>query len=457
MTAEQSDLRIEYLSIEVLRPNPNNARTHSKKQIRMISRAIDRFGFTNPILISESREIIAGHGRVEAAKVLGLGSVPTIKIEHLSESDRRAYIVADNRLAEKAGWDREILQIELQHIISADIDVEIIGFETAEVDLLLGEVVDRDREPESFDEQPPISRNSPAVTRNGDIWTLGLTGKEHRLLCGDSKLSENIKAVLGHDQAAMLITDVPYNVKISGHVSGKGQTKHPEFAMASGEMNDLEYIDFLKSSLNACVDQLKPSALLYVFIDWRHQFELISAARSLELHQVNLCVWNKTNGGMGSLYRSKHELVWIFGRAKCGHLNNVQLGKYGRSRTNVWDYAGANSFHSERSNDLALHPTVKPVALIADAIRDVTNRRDVVLDPFGGSGTTILAAEKTGRRACVIEIDPYYCDATIRRWEKLTGKQALLLETNETFEEIQECRRDFSSRHEPVSYEKNNA
>jgi DNA modification methylase len=440
MQTTKTDLNVEYIDVDALVPARSNARTHSKRQIRMISRAIERFGFTNPILISATHEIIAGHGRVEAAKLLGLRKVPTIRIDYLSEAERRAYIIADNRLAEKAGWDREILQIELQNIVAAEIDVETVGFEIAEADFLLHEVVERSEDIDAFDERPAIKRESPPISRDGDLWLLGAKDRQHHLLCGDCRSAQNTVTATGNRQAAMLITDVPYNVKINGHVSGKGRTQHPEFAMASGEMSTNEYTDFLTDFLEAALPYLSPEALLYIFIDWRHLFELLSASRALRLHQVNLCVWNKNNGGMGSLYRSKHELVLVFGRSEHGHQNNVQLGKFGRNRTKLWDYAGANIFYYGRDKDLAIHPTVKPVQLVADAIRDVTDRNHLVLDPFGGSGTTIIAAEKTGRRAASIEIDPHYCDAAIRRWEKLTGKEAVLQSTNETFETVHERR-----------------
>jgi DNA modification methylase len=246
---------------------------------------------------------------------------------------------------------------------------------------------------------------------------------------------------MGADQAALVITDPPYNVAIEGHVSGKGCTRHREFAMATGEMSEGEFIASLHRFLAAALTGAAPTVLLYVFMDWRHLYEALTAARGLGLELINLCVWNKTNGGMGSLYRSKHELVLVLGRGGDPHRNNVELGKHGRSRTNVWDYAGLNTFRSGRDAELAMHPTVKPVAMIADAIRDVTTRGDLVLDPFGGSGTILIAAEKTGRRARSTEIDPHYCNVAIRRWEAFTGKSAVLSATGETFEDVAERRR----------------
>ena len=288
---------------------------------------------------------------------------------------------------------------------------------------------------------PDVRHDQPAVTRPGDLWLLGPSGvPRHRLLAGDARDPAAIATLMGEEQAAMVITDPPYNVPIKGHVSGKGRARHGEFAMASGEMTEEEFISFLKSFLAAALMRTAPGALLYVFMDWRHLFEMLTAARALDLRLINICVWNKSNGGMGSLYRSKHELVLVLRLGDEPHRNNVELGKHGRSRANVWDYPGVNVFRPGRAAELAMHPTVKPVALIADAIRDVTKRGDLILDPFGGAGTVIIAAEKTGRRARTIEIDCHYCDVAIRRWETFTGKAAVLAATSETFEDVAERR-----------------
>jgi len=441
MNKVPSELQVEYLRVLALKPYPSNARTHSKKQIRMIARSIERFGFTNPVLATSSNEILAGHGRVQAAKLLGMTTVPVLRIDHLNEDERRAYIIADNRLAEKAGWDKEILEIELQHLVIIGFDVEITGFEVPEVDSILEGAAEKLRDPGPEDYTPDLRRDRPAVSKLGDLWLLGSKeGDRHRLLCDDARQDTTIAALMGQDRAAIVITDPRYNVPIEGHVSGKGRTHHAEFTMASGEMTEEEFVLFLRRFLAAALTRAAAGALLYVFMDWRHLFETLTAARELNLNLINLCVWNKTNGGMGSLYRSKHELVPILRRGNQPHRNNVELGKHGRSRTNVWDYAGVNAFRSGREAELAMHPTVKPVAMIADAIRDVTKRGDLILDPFGGSGTALIAAERTGRRARVVEIDPYYCDVAIRRWESFSGKQAVLAQTDESFEDVDERR-----------------
>jgi DNA modification methylase len=434
-------LKVEYISPHSLKPYPRNARTHNRKQRRALEASIKRFGFTNPALVTSDNEIIAGHGRVEAAKAAGLATVPIIRIDHLNETERRAYILADNKLALQAGWDREMLAIELQHLIEVGFDIEIAGFEAPEIDLILDAASETERDPGLEDVVPALGVDRETVTRSGDVWLLGSKkGSHHRLLCSDSRNDEAIAALMGRDLAAMMITDPPYNVRVQGHVSGKGRTRHPEFAMASGEMKEEEFVVFLRSFLSAALKRTAAGALLYVFMDWRHLFELMTAARLSGLTMVNLCVWNKNNGGMGSLYRSKHELVLIFRSGHAPYRNNVELGANGRSRANVWDYAGVNTFRSGRDSDLKMHPTLKPCAMISDAIRDVTKRGEIILDPFGGSGTTIIASEATGRLARVIEIDRHYCDVAVCRWQNYTGKQAVLAETGETFEEATERR-----------------
>lgn len=432
---------IEQVASDRLVPYERNARTHPKKQIRMIAKSIKQFGFLSPVLATEDNRIIAGHGRVEAAKSLGLAEVPVLRIEGLSPDEVKAYVIADNQLALKAGWDREVLAIELQHLVGLDFDMEAIGFETAEIDLILEAEAGKADDPGREDGLPDPVAGSP-VSRKGDLWLFGpADAPRHRLLVGDARSAEAYGQLMASDHAAMMITDPPYNVPIAGHVSGLGRKVHREFAHASGEMNEEQFIAFLAAFMEAAGAHLAEGALSYVFMDWRHLAELHAAGRRLGMALANLCIWVKTNAGMGSLYRSKHELCLIFKRGDAPHRNNVELGKHGRSRSNVWTYAGVNTFRAGRGEDLADHPTVKPVQMIADAIRDVTKRGDVVLDPFAGSGTILIAAEMTGRKARGIEIDPVYADVAIRRFEAFTGKPAILGETGETFEAVAERRR----------------
>jgi len=419
------------MSVTALTPYARNARTHSKKQIKQIAASITAFGFTNPVLIDGAGRIIAGHGRVEAAKLLGRTSVPTIRLEHLSPEQVRAYIIADNRLAELAGWDDAILATELQVLSTLDLDfnLELTGFETAEIDLLIEglEIGEAPAEPEPAFEGPDRSR--PAVSVPGDLWRLG----GHLLFCGDALNVASYAALMGDEKARMVFTDPPYNVPIAGHVSGLGKIKHDDFAMACGEMSESQFTGFLRTAFGHMADFSIDGSLHYHCMDWRHAYEILGAGRTVYREFKNLCVWNKNNGGMGSFYRSKHELVFMFKKGTAPHINNVELGRFGRSRTNVWDYPGANSLTGKYGRDLALHPTVKPVALVADAILDASRRGDIILDPFAGSGSTILAAEKTGRRARAIELDPYYVDTIIRRFQKETGVEAVIADSGMPF------------------------
>lgn len=422
--------------IASLRPYARNARTHSKKQVKQIASSIGRFGFTNPVLISEDGEIIAGHGRVEAAKSLGWKTVPTIVLAHLSETERRAYVLADNKLALNAGWDREILAIELQALVDLEFETELTGFSLAEIDLLIDEAAEADPEgSSSVDDDCPLP-GAVAVTRSGDLWHLG----RHRLLCGDTRMAADMDRVMGSDRADMVFTDPPYNVAIDGNVCGLGTVKHREFAFASGEMSGEQFTAFLTETLGNIARVMRDGAIAFVCMDWRHMGELLAAGEESFAEFKNLVVWNKTNGGMGAFYRSKHELIFVFKQGTAAHTNSFGLGETGRYRTNVWDYAGISSIGANRSEELAMHPTVKPVALIADAIRDCSRRGEIVLDGFGGSGSTLIAAEKTGRAARVIEYDPHYCDTIIKRWEAYTGKRAVLGSTDMSFEEIAELR-----------------
>jgi DNA modification methylase len=427
---QHADLSIEHLPVGQLRPYDRNARTHSAKQIAQIAASIAAFGFNNPVLIDGDGVVIAGHGRVAAAKKLGLDNVPCLRLEHLDEARKRAYILADNKLAEKAGWDPEILAIELQALTSLELDFEITttGFEMAEIDLLLGGSAPK---PDPADTAPALVLG-PLVTRLGDLWRIG----RHRLICADATDPDAYARLLGGETAQMVFTDPPYNVPIDGHVCGLGGNKHRAFAMASGEMSEAEFTHFLETVLANLARHAADGAVHFVCMDWRHMGEVLAAGRAAYTELKNLCVWVKTNGGMGSLYRSQHELVFVFKSGRAPHVNNVELGRHGRHRTNVWSYAGLNAFGATREADLAAHPTVKPVALVADAILDCSRRKGIVLDAFAGSGTTLVACERTGRRGYGIELDPAYCDVIVRRLAKVTGIAAVHVETGLSFAEL---------------------
>jgi DNA modification methylase len=426
---------IVHMTVDDLVPYQGNARTHSRRQIAQIAGSIELFGFINPVVIDGSNQIIAGHGRIAAAKKLGLTSVPTLRIEHLSDNELRAYVLADNRLAEKAGWDRELLAIELQHLTEIEFDTGIIGFETPEIDIILNEAKEARGEVESPDDRLPLApAHGQAISRPGDLWQLG----SHRLLCGNALEPTSYARLLEARKVEMVITDPPFNVRIEGNVGGLGRIRHPDFAMASGEMSGEQFTTFLSTAFSQMAAHSSDGALSFVFMDWRHLREILDAGQSSFSELKNLIVWNKDNAGMGSLYRSKHELIFVFKIGTGAHINNVELGRHGRNRSNVWDYPGISSMRRGRLEELAMHPTVKPVTMIAEAIKDASHPKGLVLDPFAGSGTILIAAEKTGRRAAAIELTPGYVDVAVRRWQQYTGKTAVLGDhPGQTFEEIE--------------------
>lgn len=415
-----------------LHPAPRNARTHSRKQVRQIADSIRAFGFTNPVLVDGDGNVIAGHGRLAAAQLLGLEQVPTLCVDWLSEAEQRAYVIADNRLAEKAGWDRSLLALELGELCNLEIDASLTGFEVAEIELILdagdSKVVE--------DEAPAPA--GPPVCRIGDVWKLG----RHRLHCGDALDGNSYRLLMGRQKARLVVTDPPYNVPIGGHVSGLGKVRHREFVQGSGELSDREFLQFLTSALAGMAKVSCEGSLHYVFMDWRHLPELVAAGRSVHDDWLNLCVWAKSNAGMGSLYRSQHELVTVFRKGRRSHVNNVELGRNGRHRSNVWNYAGVNSFSAERDDALTWHPTVKPLAMIIDIIKDASDRDEIVLDGFGGSGTTLIAAEQCQRTARLLELDPLYCDVILRRFEAACGHMPVLANTGRTFREVEQQPRE---------------
>lgn len=426
-------VNMAWIAIEKLTPNGRNARTHSRKQIRQIADSITAFGFVVPILVDEDGLIITGHGRYAAAKMLDLKQVPTLKVEGLSAAKRRALALADNRIAQNAGWDREILAAELPALTEVlaieGLDLSITGFSPVEVDQLVADFEEDASDPD--DTIDPAWASGAPVSKPGDLWQLG----KHRLLCGDARTAEHVARLMGGARAAMAFLDPPYNVRVRD-IGGRGQIKHAEFAMASGELSRSDFVSFLKATLAQATAVSHDGAVHYVCMDWRHVGELIEAGGAIYGEMLNLAVWVKSNAGQGSFYRSQHELVGIFRVGAEAHLNNVELGRHGRSRSNVWHYSGVNTFRAGRLDELRVHPTVKPVALVADAVRDCTRRGDIVLDVFAGSGTTILAAERVGRRAYTMEIEPRFVDAAIKRWQAFSRKDAICAETGLSFDEI---------------------
>lgn len=425
-------LNIEYRPIGQLVLDPRNPRRHKRRQVQALKKSIEAFGMNVPIGIDGKSRVIAGHGRLLALKELNWAEVPTVVLDHLTPAEARAYQIADNKLTENASWDERLLGEVFQELSSLDLDfdLEITGFSTTAIDLLIegvGQIVTSDR----ADELPP-SVVGPPVSAPGTLWRLG----NHRLLCGDALSPASYQALMQGELADMVFTDPPYNVSNRRYAGGLGKIKHREFAMAAGEMTPAQFTGLLATALGLLAAASKEPSLHYICMTWKYIGCLLTAADPVYTAHNNICVWEKENAGMGSFYRGQHEFISVHQKGKGPVRNNVQLGRNGRHRTNVWRYAGSNGFSrtSEEGNLLALHPTVKPVALVADAILDASGRGELVLDAFAGSGTTLIAAERVGRRCFAIEIDPVYADTIVRRWQVLTGDTAWHAATGRTFD-----------------------
>ncbi len=412
VTGRTKHLKILFRPIHEVKPDPKNPRVHSKKQIRQIAASIEAFGFNVPILTDREGNVVCGHGRLSACRELGWSEVPTLCLDHLTPAQARAFMIADNRLTE----------------------IAVTGFEMGEIDLRIASLEDMPgQDDDSGDDVPEVSAG-PQVSKIGDLLLLG----QHRILCGNALDREGFAALMGEERAAMVFTDPPYNVPIDGHASGLGAIHHRPFPMASGEMDRTEFTAFLRQACRNLVAFSAAGPVNFICMDWRHMDELLAAGREAYGELKNVCVWVKHNAGMGSLYRSQHEFVFLFKRGRAPHRNNVQLGRFGRNRSNVWHYPGVNSFArtGAEGNLVALHPTVKPVAMVADAILDCSARGDIVLDAFLGSGTTVIAAERTGRRCYGLELDPLYVDTTARRWQALTGGSARHAVSGRSFDDL---------------------
>lgn len=424
---------VHYRRISELKPDPKNARKHPDWQIHQIAESIRAFGFVNPVLVDKTGRPLAGHGRIAAAKKLGYSEVPTICISHLTEAQARAFAIADNRLTDNSKWDDKLLAENLKELaaMKLDFDIEVTGFSMGEIDL---RIEGAQKDPAAADPADEVPPPAPVVSKLGDCFRLG----PHRVLCGDATKAESYRVLMRGQKAAIAITDPPFNVPVKGHVGGKGRVKHREFVQASGEMTSDQFKGFLGDTFEQMVAVSKPGAIHFIAMDWRHQRELLLAALDIYDEQKNLCVWVKHSGGMGSLYRSQHELFGVFKVAGGKHRNNVELGKHGRNRTNVWNYAGVTPFGmaTDEGNLLAIHPTAKPVRLVADALLDCSARGDIVLDPFLGSGTALIAAERVGRICYGMDLDPGYVDTAIRRWQAWTGEKAVHEVSGKTFDQM---------------------
>ncbi len=423
---------VEVVAIDRLQPNPKNAKKHPERQVALLQENIEQFGFTTPLLVDEDNKIISGHARYQAAKRAGFEHLPVIRLSHLTAAQKRAVAIADNRLAELGEWDFEVLAEEFSFLsdtdLALDFDPRITGFETVEID----QILDNDRKPERddpADQIPILDSHAVPVTTVGDVWTCDT----HRLLCADATEPENFSKLMEREKAEIVFTDPPYNVPNNGHVTKREGVR--EFAMARGEMSPDQFTSFLATILANIFNYIAGGGVAFICMDWRHLFELWAAANDSFGQPKNLIVWVKNNAGLGSFYRSQHEMISVY-TALGKPINNFGLGGKGRYRTNVWEYSGFNSFGRDRDEAFAMHPTVKPVAMVMDALKDCSNRGGIVLDPFGGSGTTMIAAERTKRRARLMEIDPLYCDTIVQRWQEYTGKTARLAGSNESFDEV---------------------
>jgi DNA modification methylase len=428
------NLCVELRPIDQIKSAPHNPRKHSERQIKQIAVSIQSFGFNVPVLVKHDNEVVAGEGRVKAAKQLGLQEIPVIRLEHLTEAQARAFMVADNRLSEVSEWDDQLLGQLLKELSELELDfsLEATGFSAPEIDLRI-EGVSSDDEPDPADKIIDVNEGPP-ISKVGDLWHLDA----HSIMCANALEAESYNKLMQGDRAAMVFCDPPYNQKIYGHVSGKGRIHHREFVMASGEMTREQFTAFLAECSRLMVAYSIDGAIEFICMDWQHIEDLLAATRLAKLELKNICVWVKNNAGMGSLYRSRHEFILVFKNGTAPHRNNIELGRHGRNRTNVWEYSGANGFgrQSDEGNLSALHPTVKPVRMIADAMLDCSARGDIVLDPFLGSGSTLIAAERVGRTCRGIELDPLYVDVAIRRWQAYTGDSAVQAGTGKCFNEL---------------------
>ena len=423
----KNSLQIDYLHPRDLTYYKRELRTIPEKQISKAMKLLQESGcFPLPIPIGKNNVVLHGQFWVEAARRMGIDAIPVVRFETLSEEQERLIRMGLDRIPEDGEWNKEEVMEEFKELQIFFGDLTITGFEIEEINLIL-DLNNND----DLDEDIQSLIDEPLVTQTGDLWMMG----DHKLLCDDSLRKESYETLLGEEKADISFIDEPYNVKVDGHVGGKGKIKHGEFAMASGEMSPDQFTEFLSTSKKHLASYCKNGAIIFACMDWRHIQEMMDSALAAQLHMVNLVCWCKDNAGMGSLYRSQHELVFVFKNGKAKHTNNVMLGSNGRYRTNVWQYPGVNSFGGGRMGELAMHPTVKPTAMVMDALKDCSNRGDIVLDSFGGSGTTLIAAEKTARKARLIELDPLYCDVTIRRWQDFTGLDAIHAVTGKTFNE----------------------
>jgi DNA modification methylase len=430
MFLKSNSLTVERVAINSLRPIEPSVRRHPKKQLAKVRRSLEVFGQVTPILVGSNWEIIDHELVWQALKTIGATHVDVIVVTDKSPVEIKALRLVLNRTALDAVWDNENLRVILQDLLDLNFDLDLTGFDAPEIDHYLNLDVPQANVEENGSDIPPIE--TMAISAPGMMWKLG----DHRVGCGSATDLAFVSRVLAGRTANVCFVDPPYNIKVDGFITGKGQHRHREFVQGAGELSTDEYFALLRDSLLVLKTCCVPTALVYACIDWRHVMEMTVAGRDCGMPLYTICVWTKTNGGMGGIYRNQHELVCVFRAGLETPPDNVELGRHGRNRTNVWSYPGMSSFGKQRDELLGSHPTVKPVAMIADALRDVTTRGDVVLDTFLGSGSTLMAAQETGRICCGVELDPLYVDVAVRRWQNATGRDAVLVETGEPFNDV---------------------
>ena len=430
-------ISVEMVPIGMLRIPERNHNKHPASQQRQLTKSIKAFGFNSIIGTDGERNVITGSARVEAAKKAGETHLPCVDLSRLSKTDQRAYAIADNQIARNSRYELGVLMEEIESLDSLGVDLDSLGFDTTTADKLFQAAQkSSSKRRRAHDDHTPATQ-PVAITKKGDVLIIG----RHRLACADAADPLAFDVLMQGEKADAMFADPPWGVPINGHVSGLGRTTHREFIDGSSKMNHEELVGYFSRILTNPVNACRDGAIAFICIGWSQYPALYAACRPLMSEPKNNCIWEKTNAGMGSFYRSKYEMIPVWKVGTAANINNFGLGEGGRSRSNIWTYAGVNGFRAERMDDLSLHPTVKPVALVADAIEDVTHRKDIVLDPFGGSGTTLIAAERCGRLARLMELDPLYCDVIVRRFEQITGQSAVFEASGETFEAVEEKRR----------------
>lgn len=400
--------RLEHRRVSALNSKERRIVTYSKATIRKLERAVRSSKFVPPVIVDRDGKVLLGHAYIDAAGRLGIDVLPCLIVDDENSLEAALGALAHERILREGEFADDALKKLFKEIEVAGFDLGVTGFEMSEIDIIIGE-------PDTID-VVPTSAGGQSISRIGDRWACG----PHHVICGDARDAEAYSRLLPDELARLIVTDPPYNVSIGKHALTS--SKHADFAMASGEMSESEFIEFLQRFLTLARKFSLDGALFYVAMDWRHLFALESAARAAGLSLFNFGVWAKTNAGMGSYLRSQHECFPIYKSGKAAHVNNNQLGKHGRNRSNLWTYSGQNAFAPDRDATLSAHPTIKPTDLVVDAILDASHRGDWVLDPFLGSGTTLIAAERTGRRCAGIELEPGFVDVALERWAAFTGE-----------------------------------